>query len=99
MEQGDSFTYCAWDGTALKVGTSRSHPQRRLEQLQTGNPNELRLVAWTMALSERQVHRALRRWHIRGEWHRPAPEVVWLLETFDWVDEGALEEVRATCHP
>lgn len=57
---------------AIKVGRS-DDPGRRLGEVQTGNPNRLRiiLVAEGLGHREREVHRSLRRHrtrHADGEW-------------------------------
>ena len=53
----------------IKVGRSKD-PQKRLKQLQTGNPNKLKLIAsfkgegW----KEKTLHERLRRYRLEGEW-------------------------------
>jgi hypothetical protein len=53
----------------IKVGRSKD-PQKRLKQLQTGNPNKLKLIAsfkgegW----KEKMLHERLRRYRLEGEW-------------------------------
>ena len=53
----------------IKIGRS-SNPQKRLKQLQTGNPNCLKLIAsfkgegW----KEKLIHEELKRWRKKGEW-------------------------------
>jgi len=62
---------------AMKIGVSLN-PEERLEELQTGNHLELRLIASFYCGSqkksmrvEKDLHRILSKWHIRGEWFRP----------------------------
>lgn len=54
---------------ALKFGVARN-PKARLKELQTGNPNELKLeVALSLTDDkEKQIHRWLKSECIRGEW-------------------------------
>ena len=53
----------------IKIGRSKN-PQKRLKQLQTGNPNKLKLIAsfkgegW----KEKIVHERLDRYRLEGEW-------------------------------
>jgi hypothetical protein len=93
------WVYCASDGTALKVGKSRHDPAGRLNDLATGNPRPLVLVAKTGHLTERQAHRRLWRYHVRGEWF--GLDAVRGLWDWDWLDVARvrrlLEGVR--CEP
>ena len=54
---------------AIKVGRS-SDPEQRLQQLQTGSSNELRLIlfARTFGRHEKRVHHDLRKFRLKGEW-------------------------------
>jgi|SRR5690349_23447382 len=63
----------------VKIGVS-SNPERRLAQLQTGNPARLVLVAvflcttWLIARTlEAAVHLALAPFRLAGEWFRVSP--------------------------
>jgi hypothetical protein len=80
------LVYALWDGTAVKVGKCSGHPHERLKDLQTGNPRVLVLLAYTTHLGEKAAHRRLGRWHLRGEWFRPAAGVLAELGNWDWVD-------------
>jgi len=53
----------------IKIGRSKN-PQRRLKTLQTGNPNQLRLiyVYEGKGYLESSVHEELDRWRRKGEW-------------------------------
>lgn len=53
---------------AVKIGRS-SHPDRRLDELQTGSPHKLKLLAVYegRGAEERGLHVLLRRWRLRGE--------------------------------
>ena len=60
----------------VKIGRSES-PQRRLDELQTGNPHTLNLMGvipesnWT----EKTLHDRFDELHMRGEWYRLGPEL------------------------
>jgi len=62
---------------AIKVGWS-SFPEQRLEDLQTGSPFPLCLLASYPALftEEAVVLKRLADAKMRGEWHRPTPTVL-----------------------
>ena len=53
----------------IKIGRSKN-PQKRLKQLQTGNPNKLKIIAefkgegW----KEKIIHERLRMYRLEGEW-------------------------------
>jgi len=53
----------------IKIGRSKD-PQKRLKQLQTGNPNKLKIIAefkgegW----KEKIIHERLRMYRLEGEW-------------------------------
>lgn len=53
----------------IKIGRS-VNPKRRLRALQTGNANELKLIASLEGLGwrERDLHETLREWRVSGEW-------------------------------
>ena len=53
----------------IKIGRSRD-PQKRLKQLQTGNPNKLKLIASfeSMGWREKSLHEQLSKWSLEGEW-------------------------------
>lgn len=63
-------------GGPIKVGVARN-VERRLRTLQTANYNELRLVCSIPCRGrlaayglEREIHKAFKRKHIRGEWYK-----------------------------
>lgn len=60
----------------VKVGHSENPPER-IGQLQQGNPRKLQLIATIDASDtlEYQIKAEFRKFHIRGEWYRPDPEV------------------------
>lgn len=63
----------------VKIGLAKD-PSERLATLQQGNPTALRgLAAWrALAEEERMFHEELADHRIRGEWFKPAPEVLGL---------------------
>ena len=80
-------------GGPIKLGFTSKDPQVRLNQLQNGNHQKLTLLAaadggeWT----EKEIHRLLAKYRIRGEWYRP---LVPVLEMVRVIREGkALQSV------
>jgi hypothetical protein len=72
-----SYVYAITDGKFTKIGRSVD-PERRLRQLQTGSPRELRLE-WTAPesdCSESFLHDRLATQRIRGEWFSVDVETV-----------------------
>ena len=53
----------------IKVGRSKN-PSKRLKQLQTGNPNKLKLIAFFKGegWKEKLIHEELKYWRKEGEW-------------------------------
>ena len=53
----------------IKIGRSKN-PEKRLRNLQTGNPNKLRIVASLEGLGwrEKDLHDQLKKWRGSGEW-------------------------------
>lgn len=79
------FVYAITDGSAIKIGWTRSHPGRsggRLSQLQTAHPLELRLIGAFLSSQrhEAELHAKFSQHRLRGEWFRYVPEIV---EYFD----------------
>ncbi len=95
LEAATSYTYAIYDGESIKIGKSTWHPKQRLDVLQTGNPRVLKLVAYSVALTESVVHRHLSRWRVRGEWFEPSVEVLRYISTWCWVDGPALADLTA----
>jgi hypothetical protein len=52
------------------------------------------LVAYTVALTEREAHRRLARYRVRSEWFMVCAEVVEVISKWCWVDVSALAEIR-----
>jgi len=72
------FVYVIQAASGLvKIGVSHD-PERRLSTLQTGHPDELRLLGFVSGGRplEAHLHRMLKAHRVRGEWFRPAPRVV-----------------------
>jgi len=69
----------------VKVGRSQSFPSKRVQDMQTANPHELRLLAWTEGAyeyEELRLHQKYATFRVRGEWF----VFSWsLLEEFDSV--------------
>ena len=68
--KNDSLYIIQSDVTGMiKIGRSKD-PQKRLKQLQTGNPNKLKLIAefkgegW----KENYLHERLKSYRLEGEW-------------------------------
>lgn len=53
----------------IKIGRSKN-PEKRLKQLQTGNPNRLKLIATFKGegWKEKLIHDDLKNWRKKGEW-------------------------------
>ncbi len=95
IEECISFTYAIWDSElSLKIGKSTHHPIQRLHTLQTGNPNPLHLLAYSMLITEEKAHQILNRWHIRGEWFKVCAETLKIISQWCWVDAYILGCVR-----
>ncbi len=86
LEACSEFVYAIWDGSAIKIGRSAGHPKLRLDALQTGNPRNLQLLAYTAAVTERRVHQILSRHRLRGEWFSPSKIVLGFISTWCWVN-------------
>lgn len=53
----------------IKIGRSKD-PHKRLKQLQTGNPNNLRLICYFENLGDKEkyLHEHLKKFRKKGEW-------------------------------
>lgn len=73
------WVYCIRDDSsgAVKIGFS-ANPMRRFSQLQTGNPNELRLIGIidTAEAFEQFMHWTYRARRLSGEWFDDADKSV-----------------------
>jgi hypothetical protein len=63
---------------SIKIGYTKVPIERRLQQLQTGNPRELTLLACVpgTTLDESRLHARFACDLERGEWFRPSPELL-----------------------
>jgi hypothetical protein len=75
-----SYVYIISDGQDYKVGVS-NNPDKRLKQLQTGNPKKLKIVnlfeveKTKVFKMEKEAHNKIRGWYIKsGEWFKNASE-------------------------
>lgn len=75
-EQEYGYVYAIGNEDEVKIGISAYHPDKRLTQMQSGNPRLLQLLGTTYVqgykVIERILHRDLKtrgQW-IRGEWYR-----------------------------
>ena len=61
------------DGQYVKIGIT-SNVKERLMSMQVGSPRKLRLLDSWQSIDprkeERQIHRLLRPYHVRGEWFK-----------------------------
>lgn len=61
------------NSTFKKIGLTGEDPNKRVKQLQTGNPRQLYVVrkirVSNMKQCETFLHRMFGRYHIRGEWY------------------------------
>jgi hypothetical protein len=73
---------------AIKIGYS-TEPSRRLSTLQTSHPRDLELLAvWPGDQNlEKQIHERFAQFRIRGEWFRPAQELL------DFISENSTNTV------
>ena len=78
--QSEGFVYFITAGprwkSPIKVGWALD-PTRRIRELQTGNPRNLKLISSApgdIGL-EQLIHSILREYRLAGEWFRPATEV------------------------
>jgi hypothetical protein len=65
---------------AIKIGTTTDMPAR-IDALQTANPEKLKVLGWCPGghRVERALHRRFARHRIRGEWFRPARELLLMI--------------------
>lgn len=90
----DQFVYFiqADESGPIKIGFTADDPQRRLSQLQTGNPSALKLLGAIKGTTarERQFHADLAEWRLQGEWFQSHPTVLSTVE-------AALSSAQAVC--
>ena len=66
----------------IKIGFVKKAMVHRLKDLQVGNHEVLTLIGWKLGTvsEERALHVRFRHLRIRGEWFRPAPELLALVK-------------------
>jgi hypothetical protein len=99
IEAAREFVYAAFDSEFIKIGKSARHPHERLADLQTANARQLLLMAWTIELTEKQAHRLLCRWKVRGEWFRATPELLDQLATWTYLDQAVFSQAMDAARP
>ncbi len=69
MKKDDLYIIQSDKSGMIKIGRSKD-PNKRLKQLQTGNPNKLKLIASfkDMGWREKLLHERLSEWSEQGEW-------------------------------
>lgn len=69
MKNDDLYVIQSDNTGMIKIGRS-INPEKRLKQLQTGNPNRLKLIASFKGLGwrEKLLHERLKNWSAEGEW-------------------------------
>lgn len=76
----DQFVYFiqADENGPIKIGFTSDKPEKRLNQLQTGNHASLKLLGAINATADREkeLHAALAEWRLQGEWFEPHPTVL-----------------------
>lgn len=84
------MTYFMRAGPFIKIGYCSISTQRRLEELQTGCPFEIELLAWLPggAETEQKYHRKFAHARFRGEWFHLDPE---LLDLIDGINSGRVQ--------
>jgi len=79
-EMVEGFVYFIQSGDIgpIKVGWSENGVEQRLATMQTGNPQELRLLGVHYAARpyELALHTRFADQGIRGEWYQPTPELI-----------------------
>lgn len=66
----------------IKIGFTAGDPKRRMAQLQTGQPQKLRLLGTIAGEkdAERGLHKELKNYRINGEWFRAEPEILKVIQ-------------------
>lgn len=68
---------------AVKIGlTSRAQVKRRLANLQTGSPDRLEVLAVVSGNVEKKFKRQWKGYHLRGEFFKPAPELMKMIDAY-----------------
>lgn len=71
----------AVNGGPIKIGFTAEDVRARCKQLQTGNPYELKVLAWCHApqSKEKELHKQFASARLEGEWFAPVPELLALI--------------------
>jgi hypothetical protein len=75
------YFFQAGENGPIKIGYA-SNIRHRLENIQTGNHEEIRVLGWICPATknmEREIHGRIKEHRIRGEWYRPTSEVLVLV--------------------
>ena len=95
------YVYFAQAGASVKIGVA-DNIDKRLKDLQTGNPIKIRLIAYIPALSkahayqiEHGLHRKFISYNVNGEWfHRTMiPKMLDIKEKVVWKDANDAERM------
>ncbi len=90
MARWTYFIQSGVDGP-IKIGfTSKEDPQERLRDLQTGNPEQLHLIAIIAGNVERELHEQFKNDRISGEWFHPSPELLTFINGLNRTHSGAI---------
>lgn len=77
-----NIVYFIKSSDAIKIGTTNGNANKRLKELQTGNPENLILIGQCNGgvETEAMLHRVLGSYHKRGEWFRADPDLISIIE-------------------
>lgn len=78
----------------IKIGKTIGHPLLRMRDLQVGCPLVLSLLAWTIHISEKEAHRYLKSYKLRGEWFVVSNYVLDYINTWEWVAINLYQGLR-----
>lgn len=66
------YLYLLGSGEYIKIGISKHSPKTRIRQLQTGNPQKIKLLKYYRRKDykelEKFLHKKFRRYRVNGEW-------------------------------
>lgn len=79
---GGGFVYFVQCGPHVKIGFTRSSPESRIQDLQTGSAEPLTLLHCEAGSErdERRLHRAFKPYHVNREWFSLAGELAEFIE-------------------
>lgn len=101
--------FIADENSRVKIGYTSGTAEDRLRQLQTGNAEKLKLIAWMKGgrLEELKIHREFNHWRLEGEWFKledAVKEFVLLVESLRsngwthlsiWLDAAHDDQLKA----